>query len=57
MRRSEAADDEAPALARVTIDGAVQDTGYVLLIDDHQPHAVEVLVNASALTDAALVAG
>ena len=49
-------DDESSAATSVSVDGAVQDTAYILLIDDSGPHEVEVRVNPASVTSAPVLA-
>ncbi len=55
VRRSETT-EEQPATTSVTVDGVSQDTGHIVLIDDHRPHEVDVRVSTAALTSAPLLA-
>ena len=56
VKRSEK-DEDTPEATSVTVDGATQDTAYVLLIDDHQPHEVEVRVRTASVTSVPILAG
>ena len=55
VKRSEV-DDESADGTSVTVDGALQDTAYILLIDDSQPHEVEVRVRTASVTSAPVLA-
>ena len=55
VRRSEAAEEQTDKTS-VTLDGASQATGYIVLIDDGRPHEVDVHVSTAALASAPLIA-
>jgi len=55
VKRSEKGEENAEATS-VTVDGALQDTAYILLIDDSQLHRVEVRVHPASVTSAPILA-
>ncbi len=54
VRRVETNEEQANAIS-VSVDGATQDADYILLINDKQPHEVEVRVHTAALASAPLL--